>query len=88
MVDAGGHLAGYWEEVLTVVTQARGVVCLVIHGGVRDTEAFARIRFPTFARGPAVFRTVKHAPGKLQISLVVGKVTICPGGVVVGDGDG
>lgn len=88
VIDAGGHLAGYWGEVMTVAAQSRGVAGLVINGGVRDTEAIARLQFPAFARGIAVFHTVKHEKGQVQIPLQLGGVLIAPGDIIVGDGDG
>ena len=40
---------GYWGEVLTTAARARGVVGLVIDGGVRDVAALERHRFGVFA---------------------------------------
>ncbi|HWQ09900.1 MAG TPA: RraA family protein, partial [Holophaga sp.] len=54
VVAADGFVAGYWGEVLTVAAEAAGLAGLVIDGGVRDTDALARRRFPVFARGISV----------------------------------
>lgn len=88
VVDARGHLAGYWGEVLTVAAQARGVAGLVIDGGVRDSEALQRNGFPVFARGRSVLRTVKHEPGRVGEPVVAGGVVVRAGDVVLGDSDG
>lgn len=88
VVDVGGHLAGYWGEVMTVAAQSRQVAGLVIDGGVRDIEAIERLNFPAFARGTAVFRTAKHEKGAFGIPLVVGGVVVRPGDLIVGDADG
>ncbi len=88
VVQAGGHLAGYWGEILTVAAQVRGVAGLVIDGGLRDVDALQRLRFPAFARGAAVFRTVKFEPGDLAVPLVVAGVIVEPGDLVLGDADG
>lgn len=50
VVAAGGALFGYWGEVLTVAARARGVVGLVIDGGVRDAAAVECLAFPVRAR--------------------------------------
>lgn len=88
VVDARGHLAGYWGEVMAVAAQARGVAGLVIDGGVRDSAALERLGFPAFARGLSILRTVKHEPGRVGEPVVVGGVTVRAGDVVVADRDG
>ncbi len=88
VVDASAHLAGYWGEVLTVAAQARGVAGLVIDGGARDSDALERRRFPVFARGRSILRTVKHEPGGVGEPVVAGGVLVRTGDVVLGDGDG
>ena len=40
---------GYWGEVLTTGAQSRGILGLVIDGGVRDVDALERLKFPTFS---------------------------------------
>jgi 4-hydroxy-4-methyl-2-oxoglutarate aldolase len=88
VVDAHAHLAGYCGEVLAVGAQARGVLGLVIDGGVRDSDALERLRFPVFARGRSIARTVKHEPGRVGQPVVAGGALVRPGDVVVADGDG
>lgn len=88
VVDAGGFVAGYWGEVLTVAAEAAGIVGLVIDGGVRDTEAIEAHKFPTFARGISIRGTVKATmPGAGKPIRLAG----CPvtaGDIVVADDDG
>jgi 4-hydroxy-4-methyl-2-oxoglutarate aldolase len=88
VVDAHAHLAGYCGEVLAVAAQARGVLGLVIDGGVRDSDALERLRFPVFARGRSIARSVKHEPGRVGQPVVAGGVLVRPGDVVVADADG
>jgi 4-hydroxy-4-methyl-2-oxoglutarate aldolase len=88
VVDAHGHLAGYWGEVMTTAAQARGVTGLVIDGGARDTSALERQGFAVFARGRSILRTVKHEPGRTGEPAVVGGVLVRTGDVMVGDADG
>lgn len=88
VVDANAHLAGYCGEVLAVAAQARGVLGLVVDGGVRDSDALERLRFPVFARGRSIARTVKHEPGRVGQPVVAGGVLVRPGDVVVADADG
>ena len=88
VVALGGHLAGYWGEVLTVAAMERGVQGLVIDGGVRDTREIESLGFPVFARGTALRGTGKHHDGRLGKGVVVAGVHVHAGDVVVGDRDG
>ena len=84
----GDPRRGYWGEVLTTAVQARGAAGLVIDACVRDTEAIAARGFPIFARGTALPDATKHGPGRVGTPIDLGGVTISPGDVIVGDGDG
>lgn len=91
VVEVGSHYeAGYWGEIMTVAAQARGVVGVVIDGCVRDGEQIAALRFPLCSRGLCIRGTEKDAepPGTLNEPIEIGDVTITPGDLVVGDGDG
>jgi 4-hydroxy-4-methyl-2-oxoglutarate aldolase len=88
VVDVQGAAHGHWGEVLAVAAQVRGLVGLVIDGGVRDLEELARLDFPVFARMVTVLGTSKDHPGELGVPVTVGGVTVRTGDVVVGDADG
>lgn len=88
VVDAKGHIGGYWGEVLSVAAQARDIVALVIDGGVRDVAALARLGFAAFARGVSVRGTIKQAVDALGTPIVVGGVLISSGDWIVADDDG
>ncbi len=79
---------GYWGEVLTVAAQARGIVGLVIDGGVRDVDALEAHRFPVFAAMIALRGASKTMPGRIGHGALVGDVEVQRGDVVVGDVDG
>jgi len=84
----GYRLAGAWGEVLTVAAQARGIAGLAIDGAVRDIEAIAERRFPVFSRGLAIGACKKEQLGTLNEPIELGGVTVRPGDLVVGTGDG
>jgi 4-hydroxy-4-methyl-2-oxoglutarate aldolase len=88
VVDAQGHIGGYWGKILTVAAQERGVAGLVIDGGVRDVRDLDELAFPVFARGLSVRGTVKRDAGALGAPITVGGVRIQPGDLVLGDADG
>jgi 4-hydroxy-4-methyl-2-oxoglutarate aldolase len=88
VVDAGGVPCGSWGEVLTAAAEQRGVLGLVIDGGVRDVDRLAARRFPAFSRFVAVRRTSKHDPGSVGAPIVVAGRPVERGDAVVADVDG
>ncbi len=90
VVEVGdGYEYGYWGEILTVAAQARSLAGLVIDGGVRDGDRIIERGFPAFARRRCVRGTGKApSSGTVNRPIRIGDVTIEPGDLVVGDGDG
>lgn len=88
VVAAGGHLAGYWGEILAVAAQNRGAVGLVIDGGCRDVAALRKRSFPVWSTGISVHGTTKKAPGTVNRPVAVGGVLVAPGDYIVADDDG
>ena len=89
VVDVG-HVPdrGYWGEVLTTGAEARGLVGLVIDGGVRDTAALQAHGFPVFSALVALRGASKEHPGTNGMPVDVGDVPVSMGDWVVGDADG
>lgn len=88
VIDCGGVLAGYWGEVLTQAAQARGIVGLIIDGGVRDVAEMEVMKFPVFSRGICLHRTSKHAFGLVGDPITIGGVAVSTGDLIVADVDG
>lgn len=88
VATVGGHLAGYWGEVLAVAARAKRIAGLVIDGGVRDIDALRQMGFPVFARGVSVHRTGKHHHGTHNEVVTAAGVRVAPGDLVLGDADG
>jgi 4-hydroxy-4-methyl-2-oxoglutarate aldolase len=86
----GAHEWGYWGELMSVAARRLGLGGLVIDGCARDGERLARLGFPVFARGLCIRGTAKasSALGALNEAVQIGEVTVHPGDLVVGDGDG
>ena len=55
---------GYWGEVLTTGAEARGIVGLVIDGGVRDVDALEAHGFPVFSSMIALRGATKEHAGR------------------------
>ena len=88
VVDAAGAAYGYWGEVLAVAAAERGVLGLVIDGGVRDTERLQELGFPVFSSAIALRGTAKDDPGSVGEPIRVGTAPVSRGDVVVADRDG
>jgi 4-hydroxy-4-methyl-2-oxoglutarate aldolase len=89
VADVGGYTeAGHWGEITTAAAQHRGVVGLVINGGVRDIAAIRPRGFPIFAAAVCMKATVKAVPGRINHPISCGGVTIEAGDLVLGDDDG
>jgi len=88
IVDGREEICGYWGEVLAVAAQQRGIVGLVMDGGVRDTAEQEQLGFPVWARGIGVRRTGKFWPGLVGEPITVAGVPVRPGDAVVADADG
>jgi 4-hydroxy-4-methyl-2-oxoglutarate aldolase len=88
VADVGGYTeAGHWGEITTAAAQHRGVVGLVINGGVRDIAAIRPRGFPIFAAAVCMKATVKAVPGRINHPISCGGVTIEAGDLVLGDDD-
>ena len=79
---------GFWGEVLTTGAQARGLVGLVIDGGVRDVSALEARRFPVFSALVALRGASKNGPGAVGRRVVVGDIEVATGDWIVADADG
>ena len=79
---------GYWGEVLTTAAESRGLLGLVIDGGVRDVAALEAHRFPVFSALVALRGAVKVAGGEIGGVARVGDVDVAAGDWVVADRDG
>src|SRR4029079_9667866 len=79
---------GYWGEVLTTAAEARGIVGLVIDGGVRDVDALEAHRFPVFSAMIALRGATKEEAGHIGDEALVGDVDVVDGDWIVGDTDG
>jgi 4-hydroxy-4-methyl-2-oxoglutarate aldolase len=79
---------GYWGEVLTTGAEARGLLGLVIDGGVRDSSSLQAHGFPVFSALVALPGAAKRAGGEIGGTARVGGVDVRTGDWVVGDADG
>jgi 4-hydroxy-4-methyl-2-oxoglutarate aldolase len=88
VADVGGAAHGHWGEVLAVAAQVRGIVGLVLDGGVRDHDEQRDLGFPVFSRNDSIVGTRKLFDGEHGTAVTIGGVRVRTGDFVVGDADG
>ncbi len=89
VVDAGGHLdTAVLGDMLAYSMKVHGVVGTVIDGAARDVDGLVALGFATFARALSPMGPVKASPGSVNVPIDCGGVTVHPGDIVFGDGDG
>ncbi|MDP6342069.1 MAG: ribonuclease activity regulator RraA [Alphaproteobacteria bacterium] len=90
MLDGNGRRdVGMLGGNLAMRLKQRGIAGVVTDGGMRDLAEIAAMELPMFAGGPAPppsFAKLMIVDG--QCPVAVGGVTVFPGDIVVGDGEG
>src|SRR6476620_4800546 len=90
VIDARGNTnAGSLGDILTARVFRRGAAGIVTDGAFRDTPAIRAMGKPVYARAMhAAVNTTQHFAADLNIPIACGGVMVCPGDVIVGDGEG
>lgn len=89
VVDAGGSLQNALiGELMVTHAKVRGLAGIVIDGAIRDRDEILQINFPVFARGVCHRGPYKDGPGEIGYMIAVDGMTVAPGDLVLGDGDG
>ena len=81
--------ASLWGGVMTATAMTKGIRGAVIAGGIRDTKQILEQKFPVFYK----YRVSNGSLGRCmsthyQVPVRIGKVTVRPGDIIMGDIDG
>jgi 4-hydroxy-4-methyl-2-oxoglutarate aldolase len=79
---------GLFGELFATALAHRGVRGVVLGCGVRDVAELREMGFPAWSRAVSAQGSVKATAGAVNVPIVLGGQTICPGDVVVADDDG
>jgi 5-oxopent-3-ene-1,2,5-tricarboxylate decarboxylase / 2-hydroxyhepta-2,4-diene-1,7-dioate isomerase len=90
VIEARGDLtAGTVGDILALRAKVRGAAGIVTDGAIRDSQALHAMDLPVYygATHPAVLGR-RHVPWEVNTTIACAGVTVTPGDVIVGDGDG
>lgn len=90
LIEARGDpTAGTVGDILALRAQIRGAKGIVTDGAIRDSEALKRLALPVYyaATHPAQLGR-RHVPWEANTTIACAGVTVQPGDIVAGDGDG
>lgn len=82
--ESGAVVGDHWA----MVARQKGAVAVVTDGLVRDAPGFIASGLKAFARGIAPNAGYPHGPGEVNLPVSLGGITILPGDILAGDGDG
>jgi 2-keto-4-pentenoate hydratase/2-oxohepta-3-ene-1,7-dioic acid hydratase in catechol pathway/regulator of RNase E activity RraA len=85
----GDPTAGTVGDILALRAQVRGAAGIVTDGAIRDSQALHAMELPVYygATHPAVLGR-RHVPWEVNGVIACGGVTVTPGDIIAGDGDG
>jgi 3-hexulose-6-phosphate synthase/6-phospho-3-hexuloisomerase len=88
VVESRGRGPAVWGELASHSAIRRGLVGVVIDGGVRDTGEIRELKFPAWGRVITPTRGQPRGLGEINVPITVCGVEVEPGDWLVGDDDG
>lgn len=89
VVSTGGNTtSAVFGELMCHTATAARLGGIVVDGAVRDVERITALGFPAYSRSVSPGSCDKDGPGEINVPISCGGTVVCPGDIVVGDGDG
>ena len=84
----GGNSQALMGEIMITYAQPRKASGSVLDGPVRDLYSIQAMEFPVYATGSTPAGPFKDGPGEINVPISCGGMSVMPGDIIVGDGDG
>lgn len=84
----GGNSQALMGEIMITYAHTRKACGIVLDGPVRDLYSIQAMEFPVYATGSTPAGPFKDGPGEINVPISCGGMSVMPGDVIVGDGDG
>jgi regulator of RNase E activity RraA len=84
----GDQTAALIGEIMSHQCMALGIAAVVMDAACRDAQEIRKMGFPMYSVGTNPNGPTKFVPGRINHPVCIGGVTVNPGDLVVGDGDG
>lgn len=89
VVDGDGFTeTAFIGDLMAETCKVQGIRGVVIDGAVRDKSDIQKLDYPVYARGINPEGPDKARAGSINVPISCGGMTVNPGDLVVGDGDG
>ncbi|MDK2799022.1 MAG: hypothetical protein PWP27_1305 [Clostridiales bacterium] len=75
-------------DIMFNYAKRKGIAGFLIDGCIRDADTLETLEFPVYARGIQPKGPYKNGPGEINVPVCIGGQVVCPGDIIVGDGDG
>jgi regulator of RNase E activity RraA len=84
----GSTTTAVFGDLMCSGAAAKRLGGIVVDGAIRDIEGIRALGFAAFSRTVSPGACDKDGPGEINIPISCGGVVVCPGDIVIGDGDG
>lgn len=103
MIHAAAHVAGegdvlvlssgsvqgpQWGDVICTYALKKGISGVIVDGSIRDSNFMLDRNFPVWREHNSASHPTKSTGGAVNVPVVCGGVVVCPGDLIMADGDG